>query len=399
MEDKKIFAGFGVVIALMFVFALFRGFGDASDVEDMMAGKVEPLNEAVEALDGRLAEAQASFDGQLADMQSAVDQQVAAMQQSMDDRLSELQGILNGLSETASEGLADDDLAAVQSRLDELAMQSGELSAMIAELGAGGSIPDNAPEPPVARTEPAATAPTASEPGAPGLMPGETALFAEGSVRVFVSRLDAQTDSIRVSINGDRKTLREGIGRTLSAADGFCRVTLDGVSNNGALISAVCGDDLPPAEGISAGETAILNDGGLRVFASRITEDTGRLSVNGAQVDLDAGDRATIMTGDQSCRLTLEQVDRGHAQVSADCTDDVWVSDMISAGEAALLGDGAARVFVSFVMPDGSARIAVNGLSLSTARDGETTEMAENCDLTVADVSRQAAGFSFACYN
>lgn len=395
MEDKKVFAGFGVVIALLFVVALARGVFDPGDVEDMVAGKIAPVNDAVAALEGRLAESETAIDGRLAELQSGLDQQLSEVQQSMEGRLASLQTALEALSERAQAGLDEGDMEEVRARLEELAMQSGELSAIVAALGAGGELPmQAAPE-----TAAVPIVPAAADPGEPGLMPGQTALFSDGNLRVFVSRLDAHTDSLRASVNGERKTLRQDVGRTVPVGDGHCRIMLDGVSDNGALISAVCGDDLPPAEGISAGETALLQDGALRVFASRITEDTARLSANGAEVTLDAGDRATLMIGERSCRLTLEQVDRGHAQVSAECTDDVWLSDMMTAGEAAMLGDGAARVFVSFVMPDGSARIAVNGLALSTVRDGDTAAMADNCDLTVEDVSRRAAGFSYACYN
>ncbi len=379
---------------------MWRGLFGQDDPKAMMAEQIAPVTASVEALDGRLAEAQARFDGQLAEMQGDMEARLAAVQEAMDGKLAGLQGALDGLSDQAAGALAEEDLAGLRARVEELALQSGELSAMVAALGSG-VAPSEAP----AATEMASAPATAAaeeveeEPGAPGLMPGQTALFDEGSVRVFVSRLDPGTDSLRASINGERKTLREGIGRTVAAANGHCRITLDGVSGNGALISALCGDELPAAEGISAGETAMLNDGSLRVFASRVTEDAARISANGNDLFLDAGDRATVMVGEESCRVTLAQVDRGHAQVGAECTDAVWHSEELLAGEAAILGDGAARVFVSFVQPDGSARIAVNGLSLSTARGGETTEMAENCDLTTQDVSRRAAQFSFACYN
>ncbi|WP_424968685.1 hypothetical protein [Dinoroseobacter sp. S375] len=399
MNELKIFSALGAVIFVLLLGAMWRGLFGQEDPQAMMAEQIAPVSASVADLDGRLATAQAQFDEQLATLQGAMDSKLADLQESMDGKLAGVQAALDTLSAQAAEGLAEDDLAALRTRLEELAMQSGELSAMVASLGsAPAETPPADPEPEVSQAAAPAPEPAADE-GEPGLMPGQTALFDEGSVRVFISRLDPGSESLRASINGERKTLRAGIGRTVAAASGHCRITLDGVSGNGALVSALCGDDLPAAEGISAGETAMLNEGSLRVFASRVTEDAARLSANGTDLVLDAGDRATVMVGEESCRLTLAQVDRGHAQVGADCTDAVWQSDELVAGEAAILGDGAARVFVSFVQPDGAARIAVNGLALSTARGGETREMADNCDLTVADVGRSAAQFNFACYN
>ncbi|MDD9717426.1 hypothetical protein PVW48_11760 [Dinoroseobacter sp. PD6] len=346
-----------------------------------------------------MTEAVADLESRLNAVQSRLDGELVKVQDAMDSRLADLQGAVDALVDQASGALAEEDLAALRIRLEELAMQSGDLSEMVAALGAA-SPPEKTLAPATEQASAPADEPAEEEaPGAPGLMPGQTALFADGAVRVFVSRLDPGTNSLRASINGDRKTLREGIWRTVASGDGHCRITLEGLSRNGASISALCGDELPAAEGISPGETTILNDGSLRVFASRVTEDAARLSVNGENVFLAAGDRATVMAGAQSCRLTLAQVDRAHATVGAECTDAVWQSAELGAGEAAILGDGAARVFVSLVQPDGTARIAVNGLALSTAQSGQTTAMADNCDLTVSDVFRRAAQFSFACYN
>jgi hypothetical protein len=388
LEDKKIFAAFGAVIGILLVFAVGRGLSGGDDTAALLDARTAPLTEAVADLESRLNAVQSRLDGELVKVQDA-----------MDSRLADLQGAVDALVDQASGALAEEDLAALRIRLEELAMQSGDLSEMVAALGAA-SPPEKTLAPANEQASAPANEPAEEEaPGAPGLMPGQTALFADGAVRVFVSRLDPGANSLRASINGDRKTLREGIWRTVASGDGHCRITLEGLSRNGASISALCGDELPAAEGISPGETTILNDGSLRVFASRVTEDAARLSVNGEKVVLAAGDRATVMAGAQSCRLTLAQVDRGHATVGAECTDAVWQSAELGAGEAAILGDGAARVFVSLVQPDGTARIAVNGLALSTAQSGQTTAMADNCDLTVGDVSRRAAQFSFACYN
>lgn len=144
-----------------------------------------------------------------------------------------------------------------------------------------------------------------------------------------------------------------------------------------------------PEGGIGAGETAMLADGAVRVFVSRVMNDAARLSVNGALQTVAVGD--SVSAGD--CEVTLDAAGGGKAAVSARCggatdaqpgeTGDA--SGGLRPGETAILADGALRVFVSGVTGDGAARIAVNGVETATVQAGESVE-ADDCTVTVAAV-------------
>ncbi|ARE39407.1 Flagellar hook-length control protein FliK [Rhodovulum sp. P5] len=69
----------------------------------------------------------------------------------------------------------------------------------------------------------------------------------------------------------------------------------------------------------------------------------------------------------------------------------------VGAGETALLGDGAARVFVSRVAAD-AARVAVNGFDTTTLTVGETAAVGDGgCSVTLDAVGAGKASFSYAC--
>jgi hypothetical protein len=72
---------------------------------------------------------------------------------------------------------------------------------------------------------------------APALAPGETGLFGEGKLRVFVSAVDAAAGAARVAVNGTAVTaLRQGEPAEI---DG-CTLTLIGAGPDGATLDATC---------------------------------------------------------------------------------------------------------------------------------------------------------------
>lgn len=155
--------------------------------------------------------------------------------------------------------------------------------------------------------------------------------------------------------------------------------------------------DAPPPEGLTAGETAMLADGAIRVFVSRVDASGARLSVNGTMAHLNAGHSLALRSPDSYCRVMLEAVDRGHASLSAACGDDLPAPEGVKAGGVALLGDGAARVFVSRVAEDDSTvRIAVNGLDLQTVSAGGSVA-AGDCAVRVDQIDRGHVSFGYGC--
>jgi hypothetical protein len=150
-------------------------------------------------------------------------------------------------------------------------------------------------------------------------------------------------------------------------------------------------------KGITPGMTESFADGGVRVTLSRVDDAAGvaRLSVNGQTVKLGAGD--TMMAGD--CRVKVDSVDRGHAAVSALCGSDLPAPTGLAPGETAMLGDGAAKVFVSAVSDKAkTARIAVNGFTLQTVPSGGTAAVAgTDCKVSVDQIDRGRVSLGYAC--
>lgn len=83
------------------------------------------------------------------------------------------------------------------------------------------------------------------------------------------------------------------------------------------------------------------------------------------------------------------------ATARADATASEAPEGGIGIGETALLGDGAARVFLSGVS-DGSARIAVNGFDTQTLAVGESAA-AGDCSVTLDAIGGGKARFGYNC--
>ncbi|MBK0399867.1 hypothetical protein H0I76_11755 [Limibaculum sp. M0105] len=75
--------------------------------------------------------------------------------------------------------------------------------------------------------------------------------------------------------------------------------------------------------GARPGETVMLEDGAIRAFVSAVDGEAGtaRVAVNGVEAtELGLYGRDAEVTVDgKTCRVTLDGIDRGHVQLSADC--------------------------------------------------------------------------------
>lgn len=155
-------------------------------------------------------------------------------------------------------------------------------------------------------------------------------------------------------------------------------------------------DNAAPPQGLSAGNTAVFGDGSVRAFVSMVADDTARISVNGDISSLSLGE--SISVGD--CLLTLNSVDRGHADITGVCGSDVPAATGFGPGEVALFDEGATRVFVSGVSADGSAaRIAVNGLVTQSVATGESVTVGgdSKCSVMVEGIDRGHVQLGYAC--
>lgn len=71
--------------------------------------------------------------------------------------------------------------------------------------------------------------------------------------------------------------------------------------------------------------------------------------------------------------------------------------EMVSPGETLMLGDGAARVFLSAVSSDSqSARVAINGTGLQTLRVGRSVEI-DGCQITLTGIEAPSAMIDGSC--
>lgn len=150
-------------------------------------------------------------------------------------------------------------------------------------------------------------------------------------------------------------------------------------------------------QGLTAGQTASFADGEVRVTVSRVDDATGaaRLAVNGTVMTLAAGSATMV----EPCKVQLDSVDRGHAAISAVCGDELPAATGIAPGAAMVLGDGAARVFLSGVSADGSsARVAINGQSLQVIpAGGKVPVEGTDCTVSVDSIDRGRVAFGYAC--
>ncbi|WP_306133526.1 hypothetical protein [Roseivivax marinus] len=295
---------------------------EARDAAQSAGEGITAVAESVAALDERLAaiEEQLSGMGGTAEAVSALESQVAELRGAVDQGLSAsadaqegLEGALSGLGEGLS-GLAG--ALSAMGGLSEMAGGSGSggsgsgTQTADGESGAGGQEPQ--------AQSPAAQA-VAEAGELEGIAAGETASFADGAVRVFVSRVDAEAGAARLSINGALAALSTGETYEADTEGGPCMVALDSVSGRRAVVSAACGDALPAPEGARAGNTIRLANGDVRVFVSGVSADStsARIAVNGVVPQTVAlGD--SVDAGD-GCSVTVDGIDRGHVSVSSDC--------------------------------------------------------------------------------
>ncbi len=395
MKEKQVFGFLGGLAAFLILIALIlprdRG-PDGPDVGELIAEEiaqeVAPLSEAVSGLSERVE----TMEGALGSLSEQVDaaQSTEALD-ALNTRVDEA---------VAQTGTLSQDIAAVKSALDETNAAVASVADAASAAPAAAAAPAPATEDTAAAAEEttsddaAAAADTSEASG--GFGPGQTALFADGGLRMFISRVDEAAGEVRVSVDRQMKAMAVGSARTFAVGDDFCRVTVAGISGNAAAFDALCGDDLPAPEGISVGNTAVLADGAIRVFASRVTEDGARLSINRELVSLDVGRSAPVETEGDSCRVFLVGVDRGHAQASVQCGDAVAVSEMVGPGATVVLNDGALRIFVSGISDD-AVRFAVNGQTLVSGASGDRADAGEGCSVTVEDIADGKASFSHSC--
>jgi hypothetical protein len=388
--DKTVLAGAGGVLAgalLTYAFGASTR-ADLSAQIERQAGQIagfEAISEQVGVLDGKLDTFAASI---------AESTDPAVLEAALTERIEGLGARIEGVGPQVGERLSGD-LAALRDRI-----------AALAERPAGAET--EAPTAPATETAAAEALPAPNPDGATGegerIGIGQTAALADGGLRVFLSRINEADQSARIAINGQTTGIVV-LGNALTA--GECSVTLTGIEGREAIFDAACGEEAAAAateadsggagdpDAIGIGQTVALGDGAVRVFLSGILPDGGgaRVAINGQAIE-------TLATGDSTaagdCTVTLSGIDGRRASFAAECggeaAGDAAPADAAAAtgegteigvGETGIFADGALRVFLSSFDADaGSARVAINGQSLTMLTLGSPTE-AGDCTIVL----------------
>jgi hypothetical protein len=395
--DRTVIAGVGGLLAgavLTYAVGASNRAELAAQIERQAAqiAGFETIAERVEALDTKLDSVAASV-AESADPAS-IEAALAERIEGLGARLEGLGGSLSGIGSEVGSTLSR-----------ELGALGERLSALTARPMPGTPPDEAAPAP---ETGSASDLPAPDPAAATGVGErigiGQTAVLADGALRVFLSRVDAEGQSARVAVNG-QATETLVLGNGLTAGD--CRVTLTGIEGREAIVDAVCGAEAaaaPAAEtagaagagsGIGIGETAVFADGALRVFLSAILPDGSgaRVAINGQEtVTIAAGEN--VAAGD--CTLTLAGIDGRQASFAADCGGSADTAAApegaatgsgegteVGIGETGIFADGALRVFLSAFDPEaGTARVAINGPVVTALAMGSPAQ-AGDCTVTL----------------
>ncbi len=232
-------------------------------------------------------------------------------------------------------------------------------------------------------------------------------------------KLDTDVEKISSDIGGVAKSVGDQIETATAAHLAALESGLSGLRADLSTGSAATPADEAPAPaaaastaeptaaaergtapaGQSAGETAELSDGAIRVFVSRVDDSAGtaRLNINGTNATLGSGQSQTFTANGSDCRVTLAAIDRGHVVLAGGCGGDLPEPEGTAPGNTVTLGDGAARVFVSGITGKG-ARIAINGVESHTVAAGELVDVGDKgCKVTVKSIDRGHVALDYAC--
>lgn len=353
MDNKAIGLGVGGALVGLLVGAALGGAVNTGKMETAINRTLVPAQEegrgTSEALQAQLAQ----IEERMAALETAVTGNAVDPEALSASFGQQTEGLSAQISTQIAEEISSQ-MSGLQSALGDKIAQSGEAQAAAIEAALQKVSVDITDSAQIAASAVAAAeggsaavlSDTAEISGALGV--GETAIFAEGALRVFISRLDRETGSARVSVNGALQSLGTGGSTQVSAGEQDCTLAIMGLTSEGVTLGADCGaaqadaeDSAPEMDEDSAaaetgaeseaaplenairpGNTLRLADGALRVFIVSVdSEGQGaRVAPNGVlQTRLSVGESTEVAAGEQTCTLTLDGVQDGAASLSAAC--------------------------------------------------------------------------------
>lgn len=306
MTNQPVLIGAGGLIVGVFVGLGIGGSLVGEKIDAAVARALGPLEETMqeaspaEAL-AAIEERISALETQLAETASRGDEMSAAAREQLDSLQATLSERIDSVVEATGEQ-ATELRTAVSDILDSMRAPA-EPEADAGDAIAAGDAPSGLPE-------------------GESVAVGKTALFADGSVRAFVSRLG--DDTARVSVNGELVSLGVGQAVPVSLEGGDCVVVLQGMAEDGAVLTSNCGapgaagTGETPENGFRTGQTAVLADGALRVFVSSLADDgsAARIAINGIDTQTVAAGE-TVEAGD--CSVTVTGVGGGAVGLEGSC--------------------------------------------------------------------------------
>lgn len=312
MQKNHIMAlvGGAVLFLLGLVIGLSAGGPSTKEIEAAVAKRIDAASTEqtarIDALEAQVATLSTDLGGRLDGLGGSFE----AGTKAMGDASAHLGTQLADLGQSLTSALQTSAASSLESLQSGLAGLRGQISAAPAAA-------------PSAASAPAAAAPVSApaDPGTPpeGLTPGQAAILSDGGLSVFISRVDDEASTAHVRANSTDLVLALGQPETVPGIGGDCQVTLDAIDRGHATVSSACGDALPAPDGALPGSMVALTDG-LKVFVSGVSDDGARIAINGVTTrTVSVGDAVDVQVGDQSCRVSVENVDRGRVALGYVC--------------------------------------------------------------------------------
>lgn len=295
-NQPKIIAAGGLLFGVLLAVAISESRANSkisAALERAQGATANTLSETTESMSAKIAALEASLDENSAAATSALEERLAMLQQDVSARI-------DAVSEAAT-------------------IQAQELETAISTLSAAA----------LASSTPATSNATSGMQTSDVLGVGETAIFADGAVRAFVSGFDRDSGAVKLSVNGSAMSVR--VGETVVVDGAECELGIASLNSDGVTVGSNCGmagassaSEVPPApeKGHRAGTVAVLADGALRVFVSGLADDgsSARIAINGVETQrVDAGTSVEASAGDQTCTVTITGVGNGMVGLEGSC--------------------------------------------------------------------------------
>ncbi|MEQ5870313.1 hypothetical protein J4E08_10420 [Sagittula sp. NFXS13] len=243
MDTKGfIFAVGGLVVGLIGGTVIGNGMSDTA-MQDAISRTIQPAREEASNAATSTQATLATIQEQLTALEAAVtgntvdpEEMASSMGEQTQGLSEQIKEMRDALSSQISEAGASQ-AEAVQAAMDELSSSmanSAQIAASAVASSDGGSGGGAMPSDDMEVSD--------------ALSVGSTALFADGALRVFVSRLEPEQGSARLSVNRETVNLGTGGTTTVSVEETECALSIMALTSQGVTLGSDCSAVLTDAE-------------------------------------------------------------------------------------------------------------------------------------------------------